>query len=40
LPKSTKKRNPDCQVDVKSGEIYPEIPGGGVGDSIGNIFDE
>jgi RHS repeat-associated protein len=40
LPKSTKKRNPDCQVDVKTGEIYPEIPGGGVGDSIGNILDE
>jgi protein involved in polysaccharide export with SLBB domain len=40
LPKSTNKRNPDVQIDVKTGEIYPEIHGGGVGDSIGNIFDE
>ncbi|WP_333879020.1 RHS repeat domain-containing protein, partial [Methylobacter sp.] len=40
LPKSSNKRNPDCQVDVNTGEIYPEVPGGGTGDSIGNIFDE
>ena len=32
------KRNPDVAVD-DDGEVYPEIPGGGYGDSIGNIYD-
>lgn len=26
-------------VDSETGEVDPEIEGGGVGDSIGNIFD-
>jgi RHS repeat-associated protein len=39
IPKGTKKRNPDCSVDTKTGEIYPQTPDGGIGDSIGNIFD-
>jgi len=26
-------------VDPETGEVYPEIEGGGVGDSIGNIFE-
>jgi len=26
-------------VDPKSGDVYPETPGGGLGDVIGNIFD-
>jgi hypothetical protein len=39
LPKSGPVRNPDVEVDIKTGEIYPKIPGGGRGDSIGNIFD-
>lgn len=32
------RRNPDVYVDVATGEIYPKLPGGGVGDSIDNIF--
>jgi len=32
-------RNPDVQIDPTTGEAYPELPGGGLGDSIGNIFD-
>jgi len=27
------------QVDPTTGEVYPETPDGGIGDSIGNIFD-
>jgi len=32
------KTNPDVEIDLKTGEVYPKIPGGGLGDSIGNIF--
>ena len=32
------KRNPDVQFDPETGELYPEIPGGGFGDSIGNLY--
>jgi RHS repeat-associated protein len=38
LPKSGPIRNPDVAVDLDTGEIYPKVPGG-LGDSIGNIFD-
>lgn len=30
-------RNPDVEVDLNTGEVYPKLPGGGRGDSIGNI---
>jgi len=33
------RQNPDMQVDPTTGEVYPETPDGGIGDSIGNIFD-
>lgn len=39
LPRGGLIRNPDVFVDTKTGEIFPETPGGGIGDSIGNIFD-
>jgi hypothetical protein len=39
LPRGTGVRNPDVVVDLDDGEIYPKIPGGGYGDSIGNIYD-
>ena len=39
LPKSGPQRNPDVVVDKVSGEVYPKLPNGGFGDSIGNIFD-
>lgn len=39
LPKGTGVRNPDVRVDPRTGEVYPKTPEGGVGDSIGNIFD-
>ncbi|MBI3608821.1 MAG: hypothetical protein HY207_12710 [Nitrospirae bacterium] len=32
-------RNPNVVVDTVTGEVYPITPGGGRGDSIGNIFD-
>jgi hypothetical protein len=33
-------RNPDVMVDTSTGEVYPELPDGGVADdSIGNIYD-
>ncbi|WP_207650521.1 hypothetical protein, partial [Desulforamulus aeronauticus] len=35
----TKNRNPDVVVDTETGEVYPKTPGGGIGDSIGNIHD-
>ena len=35
----TKNRNPDVVVDTKTGEVYPKTPDGGIGDSIGNIYD-
>ncbi len=31
-------RNPDVQVNPKTGDVRPKTPGG-LGDSIGNIFD-
>lgn len=40
IPKGTGIRNPDVVVNPITGEIYPETPDGGIGDSIGNIFDE
>ena len=39
LPKSGPTRNPDVVVDTSTGEVYPQRPGGGYGDSIGNIYD-
>lgn len=35
----SRTRNPDVVVDTETGEIYPKTPGGGHGDSIGNISD-
>ena len=32
-------KNPDVMVDLETGEIYPQLPSGGTGDSIGNIMD-
>jgi uncharacterized protein RhaS with RHS repeats len=31
------RKNPDVQIDPKTGDAYPELPGGGLGDCIGNI---
>lgn len=39
LPRGGPVRNADVVVDVVTGEVYPQLPAGGVGDSIGNIFD-
>ena len=39
MPRSGPVRNPDVMVDLETGEVYPQIEGGGVGDSIGNILD-
>ncbi len=39
LPRGGPVRNPDVVVDMLTGEIFPKLPGGVVGDSIGNIFD-
>ncbi|MCX4962403.1 polymorphic toxin-type HINT domain-containing protein [Streptomyces virginiae] len=32
-------KNPDMLIDPKTGEVYPQMPDGSPGDSIGNIFD-
>lgn len=32
-------RNPDMLIDPQTGEVYPQMPDGSPGDSIGNIFD-
>jgi hypothetical protein len=37
LPRSGPLRNPDVVVDLTDGEVYPQLPSGGLGDSIGNI---
>lgn len=39
LPRSSPVRNPDVVVDKTTGEVYPKLPNGALGDSIGNIFD-
>jgi hypothetical protein len=39
MPRSGPKRNPDVTIDPKTGDVYPKVPGGGMGDCIGNIFD-
>ena len=39
LPRGGPICNPDVVVDAVTGEVFPQLPGGGVGDSIGNIFD-
>jgi hypothetical protein len=39
LPRDTGIRNPEVDVDVTTGEVYPRTPDGGHGDSIGNIHD-
>lgn len=31
--------NPDVDVDTDTGEVYPKTKDGGLGDSIGNIYD-
>jgi hypothetical protein len=37
--KSGPRSNPDVGVDPVTGEVFPKIPGGGYGDSIGNILE-
>jgi RHS repeat-associated protein len=39
LPRGGPTRNPDVRVDPRTGEVFPQLPNGRVGDSIGNIFD-
>lgn len=39
LPRGGPIRNPDVSVHPVSGEIYPQLPDGSVGDSIGNMWD-
>ena len=39
LPKGTNVRNPDVKVDTTTGEVFPQTSDGGIGDSIGNVFD-
>ncbi len=39
MPRSGPTRNPDVMVDLNTGEVYPQLPGGAVGDSIGNILE-
>jgi RHS repeat-associated protein len=39
LPRGGPIRNPDVVVDLTTGEVYPQLPSGGIGDSIGNLFD-
>ncbi|MDU0314111.1 polymorphic toxin-type HINT domain-containing protein [Phycicoccus sp. M110.8] len=39
LPRNGPVRNPDLSVDTNTGEIYPQLPDGGYGDSIGNLWD-
>ena len=39
LPKTGSLRNPNVQIDLNTGEVYPEIDGRPADDSIGNIFD-
>ena len=40
LPRSGPRSNPDVQVDLNTGEVYPEVNRGvPAQDSIGNIFD-
>ena len=39
MHRSGPTRNPNVSVNIKTGEVYPQTPGGGTGDSIGNIFD-
>jgi hypothetical protein len=39
LPRNGPIRNPDVRIDPRTGEVFPEVGSGRVGDSIGNIFD-
>lgn len=39
LPKSGPIRNPDVLVDLQTGNVYPQLPSGGMGDVIGNVLD-
>jgi hypothetical protein len=39
LPRGGPIRNPDLVIDPDTGDAYPELPDGGVGDPIGNIID-
>lgn len=39
MPKGGPERNPDVIVDKVTGEVYPRLSSGRIGDSIGNIFD-
>lgn len=39
LPRNAPERNPDVVVDKITGEVYPLLKSGRLGDSIGNILD-
>jgi RHS repeat-associated protein len=39
MPRGGPIRNPDVCVNLRTGEVYPKTGSGGIGDSIGNIFD-
>ena len=39
LPKGGPERNPDVLVDLRNGEVYPQLSDGTIGDSIGNLLD-
>jgi hypothetical protein len=39
LPRGGSIRNPDVVVDLTTGEVYPQLPSGGIGDSIGNLLE-
>jgi hypothetical protein len=39
MPSGGPVRNPNVVVNPITGEVRPMLPGGGVGDVIGNIFD-
>jgi hypothetical protein len=39
LPRGTGRRNPDVRVDPVSGDVYPDLGNGMLGDSIGDIFE-
>jgi len=38
IPRTVANKNPDVVVNTTTGEVYPKLSGGRVGDSIGNIF--
>ena len=39
MSKCKEKTNGNVAIDPITGEVYPQIEGGGLGDSIGNLWD-